>query len=60
MRENEGKTVDHTMPLVIKGMPSGYITDINNLITCCSNCNSNKGGKKFKEWYKEENNIVCL
>lgn len=56
MRLGEGKTVDHINPLVISGKPSGYITDINNLIPCCKDCNSKKGGKYFGDWYKSPKN----
>ncbi|UOR00146.1 HNH endonuclease (plasmid) [Hymenobacter sp. 5317J-9] len=32
------------------GRPSGYITDIYNLVPCCSTCNSSKAGKHWKIW----------
>ena len=60
MRMGEGKTVDHINPLVIDSMPSGFITDINNLIPCCKDCNSKKGGKLFKKWYLEKENVIRL
>ncbi len=53
-------SVDHIMPLVRKGLPTGYITDIYNLIPCCSTCNSKKGAKDFRNWYLEKNNISRL
>lgn len=49
----EAKSVDHLFPLVKDGMPSGYISDINNLVPCCKDCNSKKGNKEFNEWYKD-------
>lgn len=60
MRYNEAKTADHINPLVISGMPSGYITDINNLIPCCKDCNSKKQGKLFKDWYLTTDNVIWL
>lgn len=60
LRIGEGKTMDHINPLVVAGMPSGYITDINNLIPCCKDCNSKKGGKFFSKWYKESDNVSRL
>ncbi|MBR6072504.1 MAG: HNH endonuclease [Acholeplasmatales bacterium] len=54
------KTVDHIFPVVKDGLPFGYLTDINNLIPCCKDCNSKKGGKLFKDWYKSKENIKRL
>ncbi|MGM9681862.1 MAG: HNH endonuclease [Eubacteriales bacterium] len=56
----EGNSKDHLKPLVRKGMPTGYITAIGNLVPCCSACNSSKGAKEFKEWYKAPQNIARL
>ncbi len=53
-------TVDHFRPLVENGLPTGYITDINNLVPCCSDCNSRKGGKYWRDWYLSESNIRRL
>lgn len=52
----EGNGMDHLKPLVEGGMPSGYITDIHNLVPCCSKCNSSKGSKSFKDWYMSDKN----
>lgn len=56
----DGNGRDHLKPLVINGMPSGYITDIHNLVPCCQKCNSSKGSKDFKTWYKSKANIKRL
>ena len=32
------------------GRPTGYITDIYNLVPCCSTCNSSKAGTRWKTW----------
>lgn len=56
----EGNGMDHLKPLVKNGMPSGYITDIHNLVPCCSRCNSSKGSKSFEDWYLSDKNIKRL
>ena len=55
-----GNGRDHLKPLVKDGMPTGYITDIRNLVPCCQKCNSSKGSKSFEEWYKSDNNLKRL
>lgn len=56
----EANAVDHIKPLVTNGLPTGYITEIRNLVPCCAACNSAKGAKDFKVWYKEDKNIKRL
>lgn len=56
----DGNGVDHLKPLVKDGMPTGYITDIHNLVPCCQKCNSSKGSKPFREWYKSDVNLKRL
>lgn len=41
---------DHLHPLIVDKLPSGYISEINNLVPCCSNCNSSKGNKEWSEF----------
>lgn len=53
-------SVDHLHPLVTGGNPTGYITNINNLVPCCSSCNSSKGKKAFEDWYLSDKNIARL
>ena len=55
-----GNGKDHLKPLVSCGMPTGYITDIHNLVPCCQRCNSSKGSKSFREWYKSNENVTRL
>ena len=55
-----GNGRDHLRPLVENGMPTGYITEIKNLVPCCQECNSSKGGKAFREWYKSDKNLKRL
>lgn len=56
----ESGSVDHFRSLVKDGMPSGYVTDITNLVPCCTQCNSKKGGKDWYEWYTSNENIKRL
>lgn len=56
----DANAMDHIKPLVTNGLPTGYITDIHNLVPCCSACNSSKGKKDFSEWYLSQNNIDRL
>ncbi|MGN0542185.1 MAG: HNH endonuclease [Acutalibacteraceae bacterium] len=56
----DGNGKDHLKPLVKDGMPTGYITDIHNLVPCCQRCNSSKGSKSFKEWYMSKENVLRL
>ena len=41
---------DHINPIICDKAPTGYITEIDNLIPCCQMCNSSKGGKNWHEW----------
>lgn len=41
---------DHFRPLVIKQKPTGYISEIHNLVPACGKCNQSKGNKNWREW----------
>ena len=41
---------DHFRPLVKGKQPTGYISEINNLVPACGKCNQSKGNKNWKEW----------
>lgn len=41
---------DHFRPLVKDKQPTGYITEINNLVPACGKCNQSKGNKNWKDW----------
>jgi len=41
---------DHLRPIVNNKMPTGYISDIYNLVPACGKCNQSKGNKNWKEW----------
>lgn len=53
-------STDHFRPLVDKGEPSGFISDIHNLVPCCASCNSSKGKRNWDEWFLSEKNIKNL
>jgi len=41
---------DHLRPLVLNRRPTGYITEIANLVPACGKCNQSKGNKPWREW----------
>ena len=41
---------DHLRPLVKDKKPTGYISEIHNLVPSCGKCNQSKGNKKWKTW----------
>lgn len=41
---------DHFRPLVINKKPTGYISEINNLVPACGKCNQSKGNKDWLAW----------
>ena len=41
---------DHLFPLVKGKHPTGYITEIHNLVPCCGKCNQSKGNKNWLLW----------
>ncbi len=41
---------DHFRPLIIGKKPTGYISEINNLVPACGKCNQSKGNRFWKEW----------
>jgi hypothetical protein len=41
---------DHLRPLVVKRRPTGFITEIANLVPCCAKCNQSKGNKAWRDW----------
>lgn len=43
-------TWDHLRPLVTNCKPTGYITEIANLVPSCSPCNSSKGKSHWRKW----------
>lgn len=45
---------DHLRPLVVKRRPTGYISEIGNLVPSCGKCNQSKGNKGWREWMTSE------
>ena len=43
---------DHFRPIVKGRQPTGYITEIANLVPSCGKCNQSKGNKNWKEWMR--------
>jgi hypothetical protein len=41
---------DHLQPLVVNRRPTGYISEIANLVPACQPCNSSKGNSKWRDW----------
>ena len=41
---------DHLRPLVVKHRPTGFISEIANLVPCCGKCNQSKVNKFWRTW----------
>lgn len=41
---------DHLRPLVRGKRPTGYISEIANLVPACGKCNQSKGNKHWRDW----------
>ncbi len=41
---------DHLRPLVVNKKPTGYISEIHNLVPSCGKCNQSKGNRYWKDW----------
>jgi hypothetical protein len=41
---------DHLRPLVVNQRPTGYISEIANLVPACGKCNQSKGNKPWLTW----------
>ena len=41
---------DHLRPLVLNRRPTGYISEIANLVPACGKCNQSKGNKPWRAW----------
>lgn len=41
---------DHLRPLVLQRRPTGYVSEIANLVPACGKCNQSKGNKPWREW----------
>lgn len=45
---------DHLRPLVLNRRPTGYISEIANLVPSCGKCNQSKGNKSWRTWMLSE------
>jgi hypothetical protein len=43
---------DHLRPLVLNLRPTGYISEIGNLVPACGKCNQSKGNKRWHVWMR--------
>jgi len=41
---------DHLRPLVLQRRPTGYISEIANLVPLAGKCNQSKGNKPWRDW----------
>ena len=41
---------DHLRPLVTKRRPTGFVSEIANLVPSCGKCNQSKGNQPWKNW----------
>ena len=41
---------DHLRPLVLKRRPTGYVSEIANLVPSCGKCNQSKRNTEWREW----------
>jgi len=41
---------DHLRPLVVQRKPTGFISEIANLVPSCNSCNQSKGKREWREW----------
>lgn len=44
------KVWDHLRPIVIDRRPTGYVSEIANLIPACTPCNSSKRNQPWRDW----------
>ena len=43
---------DHFRPIVTKQRPTGYISEIANLVPTCGKCNQSKGASNWRKWIR--------
>lgn len=41
---------DHLRPIVRNKRPTGYVSEIANLVPCCGKCNQSKSGSDWRDW----------
>jgi HNH endonuclease len=45
---------DHLRPLVLNRGPTGFVSEIGNLVPSCGKCNQSKGNKAWRDWMKSK------
>src|SRR5665213_2950080 len=40
---------DHLRPIIVDQQPTGFVTEIANLVPACGKCNQSKGNKHWRE-----------
>jgi hypothetical protein len=48
--DNRSTEWDHLRPLIRNKRPTGYISEIANLVPACSKCNQSKSGSDWRAW----------
>jgi hypothetical protein len=43
---------DHLRPLVKGKKPTGFVSEIHNLVPSCGKCNQSKGNKEWEQWMR--------
>jgi hypothetical protein len=49
---NKATEWDHLLPLVKNRRPTGYISEIANLVPACAKCNQSKGNTDWRAWMR--------
>jgi hypothetical protein len=57
--ERPAQTWDHLENLVKNGKLNGYGHQVGNLVPCCRDCNSQKGGKPFRDFINANPNLTA-
>ena len=47
---NKASEWDHLRPLVLQRRPTGFVSEIANLVPACGKCNQSKGNKPWRDW----------
>ena len=48
---------DHLRPIVRDKKPTGFITEIGNLVPACGKCNQSKGNQYWRDWITSDANL---
>jgi hypothetical protein len=48
---------DHLRPLVLDRRPTGYVSEIANLVPACGKCNQSEGNKPWRTWMLSSANL---